>query len=204
MSDLDERVRRAVSGDGDALTELLQEYAPAVERGLQVGSAWRSMLDPADVMQVTYLEAFLQVGSFDPDRGESFEAWLRKIAQNNLRDAIRGLQRKKRPQPENRVLPTPEEDSIAGLYELLGVTTTTPSRYAARAEILQHLSSALEVLPSDYAQALRLYDFEGLPIAEVADRMNRSPGAVHMLRARALDRLREMLGPVIDSLSRLP
>ena len=42
---------------------------------------------------------------------------------------------------------------------------------------------------------IRLYDLEGRPIAEVAAEMGRSSGAVHMLRARAHDRLRELLGP---------
>ncbi|MHC5109075.1 MAG: RNA polymerase sigma factor, partial [Planctomycetota bacterium] len=67
-----------------------------------------------------------------------------------------------------------------------------------------YLSSALESLPADYETAIRLYDFDGMTIDDVADQMNRSTGAVHMLRARAHDRLRELLGPAIDSLSRLP
>lgn len=205
MVDLnDEQVQRAVSGDTDALTELLMAFAPAVERSLNVGSPWRSMLEPADVMQVTYLEAYLQIGSCAAETLVSFEAWLRRIAQNNLQDAIRGLQRMKRPQPSQRIVSGPGGDSVAGIMELFGVTTTTPSRCMAREELLQQLSLAIESLPTDYAQALKLYDFEGRPIAEVAARMNRSAGAVHMLRARALDRLRELLGPAIDSLSRLP
>ncbi|MGD2110614.1 MAG: sigma-70 family RNA polymerase sigma factor [Phycisphaerae bacterium] len=204
MSDLDERVRRAVDGDGDALTELLQTFAASVEGGLQIGKAWRSVLEPADVMQVTYLEAFLQISRFDPDRGESFEAWLRRIAQNNLNDAIRGLQRKKRPQPRDRIQAGGEGDSVVGLYEVLGVTTTTPSRHVARDEMLTHLTAALETLPEDYATAIRLYDLEGLSIDDVSGQMGRSPGAIHMLRARAHDRLRGILGATFDSLTRLP
>lgn len=203
MIDTREQIRRAVAGDADALTELLRIHAPAVERTLRIGRPWRSVLEVSDVMQVTYLEAFLQVGQFDPDRSESFETWLRRIAENNLRDAVRGLQRQKRPQPRDRVLPA-GGDSVTGLFDLLGVTTTTPSRHAARAEMDHHLSAALEALPEDYARAVRLYDLGGLPIDDVAEQMGRSPGAVHMLRARAHDRLREHLGPVFGSVSRLP
>lgn len=161
------------------------------------------MLEVADVMQVTYLEAFLQIGGFDADRGGSFESWLCRMAENNLRDAVRGLQRQKRPQPRDRVLPS-GGDSVAGLFNLLGVTTTTPSRHAAREEMDQHLSRALDALPDDYARAIRLYDLEGRSMDEVAAQMGRSPGAVHMLRARAHDRLRERLGAVFGSVSRLP
>src|SRR5690606_30279651 len=121
-------------------------------------------------------------------------AWLQRIAENNLRDAIRGLQRHKRPQPSNRIDTPATADSTWELYAHLGVTTTTPSRYATREERLQHLNAALESLPDDYGQVIRLYDLESLPIAEVCQRMNRSSGAVHMLRARAHSRLRELLG----------
>ena len=190
----DARVRAAVGGDVDAMTALLQESAPEVERSLSIGREWQSVLETADVMQVTYLEAFLRIGQFDLARAEPFAAWLRRIAENNLKDAIRGLQAQKRPQPAARmVLPT-GADSQDMLLAELGVTTTTPSRHATRQERSTRLNAALEALPEDYGKVVRLYDLEGLPIAEVAERMGRSAGAVHMLRARAHDRLRPLLG----------
>ncbi|MHC5110796.1 MAG: sigma factor, partial [Planctomycetota bacterium] len=152
----DQDVRRAVAGDGDALTELLMELAPNLERALQIGRSWQSTLETADVMQVTYLEAFLQIGSCKADSLTSFESWLRRIAQNNLRDAIRGLERKKRPSPRNRVRAAEDSESAVGFLETIGVTTTTPSRHMARGELLRYLSSALESLPADYETAIRL------------------------------------------------
>ena len=56
------------------------------------------------------------------------------------------------------------------------------------------LNAALNTLPADYRTAVRLYDLEGRPVAEVAGTMGRSAGAVHMLRARAHERLRAFLG----------
>jgi len=41
---------------------------------------------------------------------------------------------------------------------------------------------------------VRLYDLEELPAAEIAQRMGRSAGAIHMLKARAHDRLVDILG----------
>ena len=41
---------------------------------------------------------------------------------------------------------------------------------------------------------MRLYDLECQPPQQVAEALGRSVGAVHMLRARAHDRLRELLG----------
>jgi RNA polymerase sigma-70 factor (ECF subfamily) len=189
-----ERVRAAVEGDADALSALLQEFGPPIERRLRVNPVWQAALEPADVMQVTYLEAFLRIGSFDAARPAEFEAWLRRSAENNLRDAVRGLQRQKQPQPRNRVRPAPGEDSLVGLYDLLGATTTTASHSLARREMCHIVQREVEALPADYRAALRLYDLQGRPIEEVAREMGRSAGAVHMLRARAHDRLRERLG----------
>ncbi len=189
----DERIQNAVAGDAEALSELLAEFGPEVERSLSIAREWRSMLEPADVMQVTYMEAFLEVGKYEADGSVSFRSWLQRIAENNLKDAIRGLQRRKRPQPANRVEAPASADSTWELYAHLGVTTTTPSRFATARERAEHLTAAIEALPEDYGMVVQLYDLQGLPMAEVAERMNRSPGAAHMLRARAHDRLRNLL-----------
>lgn len=190
----EELLRKAVAGDADALTLLLQQFGPDVERTLQINPVWRTMIEPADVMQVTYLEAFLRIGTFDPDRSESFPGWLRRIAQNNLKDAIRGLERQKQPQPRNRVKPPKFEDSMVGLYEMLEAGMSTPSRQVRRQEACSLLENSIRLLPDRYAEVVRRYDLDCQPIAEVASALGKSPGAVHMLRARAHDRLREQLG----------
>ena len=191
---VDTLVGRAVQGDVNALSELLYRHGPEIEQGLRIGRQWRAVLDPADVMQVTYLEAFLQIERFDPERTAAFPAWLRQIAENNLRDAIRGLERQKRPPPEQRAELPAGSDSLLGLYELLGATTTTPSRVAARSELERALEAAIARLPPDYAMVVRRYDLGGCAMTDVAGELGRSPGAIHMLRARAHDRLRELLG----------
>lgn len=184
----------AAQGDTDALRSLLLLHGPAIERSLDIPTKWRGVLDAADVMQVTYLEAFLHITRCDPTRGEPFARWLARIAENNLLDAIRALGRQKRPQPERRVTPRATQESMVELVALLGATTTTPSREFAADEACQRLAAAVEVLPDSYRLAVRMYDLEGRSIEDVADALGKSPGAVHMLRARAHDRLREMLG----------
>lgn len=188
-------VRNAASGDVDALSELLRLHGPAVERTLQIGDIYRGMIDAADVMQVTYLEAFLQIGTYDTTKPDRFEAWLRQIAQNNLRDAIRGMERQKQPPPRNRLSPVNREDSMVDLYDLLGKgTSATPSRAVRRVELCGYLDRAIEALPERYGRVVRLYDLEGRSIAEVAEAVGKSAGAVHMMRARAHDRLRQEIG----------
>ncbi len=187
-------IKSAVQGDTASITALLERHGTTVERSLQIGATWQSMIDSADVMQVTYLEAFLRIQSFDPDRGSSFEAWLRRIAENNLRDAIKGLSRKKQPPPKNRIKPGGLEDSLVGLYEMFSASISTPSQQVGRGEICRAVEAAITALPERYQKVVQLYDIEGRSIEEVASELKRSPGAVHMLRARAQDRLRELLG----------
>jgi RNA polymerase sigma-70 factor (subfamily 1) len=191
----DEQVRAAVAGDGEALTALLHQHGPLVRRRLHISPVWRAALDAADVMQVTYLEAFLRIKRLQARTTGGFVAWLTQLAQNNLRDAIKELERQKRPDPRQQVRQRVPNDSWSTLlHGLSDPTIKTPSRGAAGKESQRILTAALAQLPPPYANVVRLHDLEGRPVAEVAALLGRSHGAVYMLRARALDRLREWLG----------
>ncbi|QOJ14066.1 MAG: sigma-70 family RNA polymerase sigma factor [Planctomycetia bacterium] len=186
-------VRCAVGGDKDALGELLLRFGPDVERGLFISATWRGMVDAADVMQITYIEAFGQISRFDPARPEAFGAWLRRIAENNLRDAIRSLEARKNPPPRMQ-LDAYGGDSCAALFDVLTAGTGTPSQAVRRNEAGTRLREALRLLPPDYARAVQLYDLDLRSIDEVAAELNRSHGAIYMLRSRGFERLRELLG----------
>lgn len=191
-----ELIMQAQAGRDAAAEELLERYGGIVRARIasKIGQVWKSSIDEDDVMQVTYLEAFLRLERFE-DRGEgSFLAWLSQIAENNLRDAIRGLERAKRPDPRKRVEARSAEQSYVGLVEVIGVTYSTPSMAAAKGEVIGELDRALSRLPEHYERVIRLYDLEQLEIDEVARRLGKSPGAVYMLRSRAHEQLAELLG----------
>lgn len=189
-------LERAVEGDVAALRVLLERFGGEVRQRIagRIEKRWRALVDEDDVMQIAYLEAFLHIDQLTARDLTSFVAWMTRIAENALRDAVRGLSRQKRPNPARRVTTAGSEDSYVGLLDCLGVTTTTPSRVASRRDAATALEAAIQRLPEDYHKAVRLYDLEGRPVADVAAAMGRSVGAVHMLRARAHDRLREDLG----------
>lgn len=186
------------------MTSLLERYGPEIRQGLHIERRWQSQLEPDDVMQVTYLEAFLEIRRVRSLHGQSFLVWLQRIAHNNLRDAIRGLRRRKHPQPERRLQPTSIADSCVALWNLLGTTSTTPSRTVSRNETQDRIQESLERLPPDYRAVIQLYDLENRPISEVAQTLSRTQGAVHMLRARAHERLRESLGAAAGYFSESP
>jgi len=199
-----ELLRQAAEGSTDALRELLVKHGQQVwgEIDRDIDAKWRAIIDADDVMQVTYLEAFLQLDRMTARDAAGFVAWLRSIARNNLRDAIKEQGRQKRPPPAMRLQRAGGHDSsYVTLVEHLGETTTTPSRHVAADEAARHIEAALRRLPDDYAQVVRQYDLTGRSIDDVAKALNRSPGAVHMLRARAHDRLRTLLGAETDFFS---
>jgi RNA polymerase sigma-70 factor (ECF subfamily) len=186
-------VPRAVAGDEAALTALLEGSGAQVRSVLQRSYHGRlkGQVDLDDVMQVTYLEAYLCIRDFVPARPNAFRAWLGRIAENNLRDAIRKSDATQR---RRSCGPSPLwEDSCRALVEQLA-GTSTPSRVAAQDEAQRLLEAALRQLPTDYERVLRLYDLEGHSGPEVARLIGRSHGAVKMLVARARERLRELLG----------
>ena len=187
---------KAAAGDDAAFAALLKRHGPTVRERIKhaIGQHWKSVLDEDDVMQVTYLEAALKISTFT-DRGEgSFVAWIQRIADNNMRDSIRGLERAKRPDPRKRLADKPAGESYAALVEVMGFTLTTPSVQAARGEMVTELDRALAKLPPDYEKVLRLYDLQGKDIDAVAADLGKSQGAVYMLRARAQERLAEVIG----------
>ncbi len=188
----DELIARAVAGDEVSLSELLEHFGTPLCKEIRISPKWRSVVDADDVMQVTYLEAFLRIRSFTPTKPGSFAAWLRRIAENNLRDAIKELERDKRPQ--NRVVGAPDGSSYGDLLSCMPGDLTSPSRGAAAHEIQEMAEAALRRLPPDYERVLRLYFLAGQSGPEVAEILGRSHGAVKMLLARALDRLKEVLG----------
>jgi len=187
---------KATGGDQMAMIELLRRHGPTVRSRIatKISPIWQSMIEPDDVLQVTYVEAVMDIGRFQPRHEGSFLAWLTLLAENNLRDAIKELDRAKRPSPRKRVESGPSDESYVALVELMGVTLTTPSIQAAKGEIKTALDAALDRMPPDYARVIRLYDLAGRSIEDVATDMGKSHGAVFMLRARAHDRLKQTLG----------
>jgi RNA polymerase sigma factor (sigma-70 family) len=191
--DEDRLIQDAIRGEMEALSALLRRHTPELRSRLKIYASWQSVLDVDDILQVTFTEAFLRITSFIPAGSGAFLAWLTRIADNNLKDAIKGLQRQKRPPPARQAAAVGGE-SVVELFELLGVTTTTPSVQVAKREMTGALERALAALPEDYARVVRAYDLEGHSIEETARAMQRGAGAVHMLRARAHGRLRELFG----------
>ncbi len=186
-------LERAKDGDRRALGELLNLHGLPIGKRLDINPKWRPVLEADDVMQVTYLDAAMDIANFGGDE-EKFPAWLATVARNNLRDAIAELERHKRPHPDHRVGSSHGADPLTSLWVDLTAGGTTPSGKFARTEMIEILNAELTALPEDYSEVFRLRYFQQLPFDSIAQAMGRTYGAVVLLHYRARERLAERLG----------
>lgn len=189
-------IERAIQGDEDALTVLLEDLGPMVRSRVatRIPARWQSLLSEDDVMQQTYADAFRSISRFVPLGDGAFRAWLSSLAEYNLRDAVKMLETEKRGGNRKKVSAVESNASYMNFFDVLSSSGTSPSRKVSRAEAATRVKTLVDALPGIYRTAVQMYDLEGCPIAEVAVALDRSPGAVHMLRARAHDRLRTAMG----------
>ncbi|MEM8711523.1 MAG: RNA polymerase sigma factor [Planctomycetota bacterium] len=192
-------VKAAVDGDPAALETLLEQCGPWLRGKLAVSSRHSRAMEVDDVIQVTFMEAFMRIQQLQSRSLPAFRAWLLRIGENNLKDAIRALDRDKRPDVDRRVTTGPQGESSRTLLGRIAPTAPSQATRMGEEEQVALLLAALDRLPTSYARVVRALDLEERPLADVAEELSRSKGALHMLRARAHDRLREILAGAIDS-----
>jgi len=198
MSVETETLTAALAGEREAMGRVLVACSSELRLHLsgRVGVAYQSAVSIDDVIQVTFVEACLRIRDLENRTIEGLGRWLKSIADHNLTDAVRELNAAKRPPRQRQRIAASREESAATFLANLTGSDTTPTQGAHRAEFAMLLDSAMHDLPPDYEKAIRLYDLENKQIHEVAAAFDppRGEGAVHMLRARGRERLRELLG----------
>jgi RNA polymerase sigma-70 factor (ECF subfamily) len=184
---------RARDGDDAALGRLLERYRNYLRflaRSL-LGAPLGLHLDASDLVQETYLEAHRDFARFAGASEAELMAWLRRALVRNLADQARRHGAQRRDAARRESLEELLDRSGAALHRALAASRPSPADQAERREEAVRLADAIESLPADYRDVIRLRHFEGLPFEEVARRMGRSAGASRMLWARALERLNE-------------
>lgn len=192
----DDLIKRAIEGDSDSLRDILKIHAPNIRLHIaqNISRRWRSLLSEDDVMQQTYADVIHAIKRFVPVGEGSFRGWLKKLAVCNLKDAIKMLEAQKRGGDLRRIDMVQRGASYVTLLRVLSASGQSPTQEVSSKEVQSILNHAVQKLPELYSKVIRMYDLECLSIDEVAKTLNRSTGAVYMLRARAHDRMRDILG----------
>ncbi len=179
---------RARQGDSQARQTLLEAYRPYVRVLVHARRAGRlqARLDDSDLVQDALLEAHRCFASFRGSTCAELAGWLRQLVLWVVADAARGHLAGKRALGRERPLD--------GLAEPAADSSSSPSAQAIRHEQAALMAEALAQLPDAMQQVLLGRHVEDLSYAELAQRLDRSEGAVRVLYYRALRRLRELCG----------
>jgi RNA polymerase sigma-70 factor (ECF subfamily) len=186
----------AKKGERSALGSLLEHYRPYLMVLAQryLDPRLQGRLDPADVVQVTFLEAQRDLDSFRGEDIASMLAWLRNILRNNIASMHQHhLMTKKRSAHLEAFSKTSTEEGQVELVDLLPSETTSPSQRAMRDEVAAELAASLMKLPETQKEALRLRYLEGWSLKKISDHLQKSEMAVAGLLKRGLQGLRQEL-----------
>jgi RNA polymerase sigma-70 factor (ECF subfamily) len=186
----------ARAGNAPALGQLLESYRGYLTLlvRVQIGRGLQSKVDPADLIQETFLEAYRDFGRFRGNSEGELVGWFRKILASHLAGLVRHYATKGRNVRLERRFEAELDQSSRVMNLGLVSPSSSPSRQAARREQAVLLANALEQLPDDYREVLILRHLEGLTFPEVGRRMGRSLDSVEKLWTRALPQLRRVLG----------
>lgn len=190
-------VLQAVDGDEDAIRRLLVLYHPRLRARLlqKMDGAMRARLEPEDILQQVYLEAFKAVGTFKYLGPNSFLRWLFTILDRKLIDEHRALHADRR--DVRRELqgsaPPSHLTTYVDLLHRLQAAGGTASQVVRKNEAIGIMTACLASLPEHYRKVIQLRFIEGKPVADVATELDRSIGSIHMICHRALLQLRELV-----------
>jgi RNA polymerase sigma-70 factor (ECF subfamily) len=183
-------LRRALAGDGGAWNDFFQEirkYLHAEVRKV-VGPNPPGPLELSAIVQSTLRRVWERIGEQFPDGPEDgalgrFFAWIATILRNRCRDQWR-RDRRQRTRPAGSAIE--------------GVAEPRPwERERKRDQLAAEMAAALARLPEKRRQVVELFWFERLSDAEISQRLGCSPGAVRVIRFRAL---RELQSPKLLAL----
>ena len=183
-------VRRVRAGDEAAARLLFERHLPALraKARARLPKALRGKVAESDVIQDSFLAAFLAIGDFE-DRGDgSFRRWLRTILERRVADEVRRhVEARGRDLRREVRLPT------TAMGAAVAAAQASPSAEAVADERSASLREGIEGLDEDHRTVIRLVHDEGLTLVEAGRRMGRSADAARKLYGRALLRLSERL-----------
>ena len=184
-------LRRMLTGDGDAFTELYRRKHPAIYRFALHMSGNPALAE--DVTQEVFMALIREPGRFDPTRG-SLGAFLFGIARNHLR---------KRWEQERRLVPiavdSDAHDDFAAFAasrnaKILGPAPTFRDDLESL-DTIGRVRRAISTLPESYREVVVLCELEEMSYEEAAAALSCPIGTVrsrlHRARAILLDKLRD-------------
>jgi RNA polymerase sigma-70 factor, ECF subfamily len=185
---LPDLLAQARCGSTDALGQVLIECRPFLLQiaRRQLAPDLRAKSGASDLVQDTFLEAQQTFNHFRGTTANELRWWLRCL----LRHRAAKVGRQFRSTAKRRlVCEVPANGSLAA-------DVSTPSYQASSEEQVALLRVAISRLRDDHRRVMNLRYDQGLTFEEIGRQMGRSPDAVRMLWARALEAVKHELRPL--------
>lgn len=185
---MEDAIRRAQEGDPDALGQLWRTYQHLLLRYFR----GKGMREPEDLASTVWVEVASGLDRFDGGEPD-FRRWLFTIAARRRIDDIRTVRRR-----ADRADRAPIDTRASH--------APSAGDEAERAASLDAALALVRTLPPDQADAVLLRVVADLSVDEVAEIMDRRPGAVRVLVHRGLRRLAErhaVTNPSTETMSAL-
>jgi RNA polymerase sigma-70 factor, ECF subfamily len=185
-----ELIRRAAEGDRGAEDDLLAQIRPFLKSFLlkKYGQERLGNEDMSDVVNDCLLSIFLNKDQFHGTTKAEVIGWMRRIAVNEAKDALRDAHAQKRDVSRQAPLP---HDSSGGVP--LAAAGPSPSQEAIGRELETRYQAIRAGLGPDEQQVLMLRDEQNCDWPEIASAMGKSEAAVQKQYFRAVRRLRQRL-----------
>ncbi len=159
----------------------------------QMRQAYQAKLSVSDIVQQTMTQAVAAIDTFHGTSEAEFRGWLRQILSRQLTHLDRDLHRDKRDIRRECSIEQRLAQSSLRLEAMLSGGTGTPSQHAIACEHVLELAAAIESLPKDQRDAVRMHYLEGFKLSEVASCLDKSTGAVAGLLHRGMKTLRQTM-----------
>ncbi len=169
-------VELARGGDKDAFGLLFDHYHPSVYRFIYYRT--RSQTLAEDLSSETFFRALRSMNNFRW-QGKDFGAWLMTIARNLTTDHFKA--------GRTRLEHATEDMSLHD------ATTEGPETTVLAAITNETLLSSLQRLPKEQQECLIMRFLQGMSIAETAQVLGRSEGAVKQLQLRGVRNLAKLM-----------
>jgi RNA polymerase sigma-70 factor, ECF subfamily len=186
-----ELVRRIREGDTTQFRVLFARHeAAARQRVLEaLPHVLLRKVDPEDILQDAWLVATQRFSTFEGAHEGSFGAWLAQIVTFKTAEVVRYyLDADKRATRRERTRGArPDTAAFPGRW-------TTPSQRMIVRELEVRAAAATDALSPDYRLVLELVHARGLTLKQAAQVLRRGYEATKKLHARALARLRSLMG----------
>jgi RNA polymerase sigma-70 factor (ECF subfamily) len=179
----------------EAVNGALEEFRAYLETltFIHLDPRLRGKFGLSDVVQDTLVEAWLGVERILAlDRADR-KRWLRRMLMNNLRDRIDGFLTKGRDVRREQSLEAAAAASSVWLQKWLAIEDSSPSERLAEHEEALQLLDALSKLDVRQREALILQKYHGWTLAQIAEHLDCTIGAVAGLHAHGLEKLRTYL-----------